>query len=120
MSICKCILSTFVRMQNAKRIIAGLLAIYMLALVFMPCKDICDSQQHNTIATFQSAQEHHEAENDLCSPFCTCNCCASFVVIANAVAISTFLPFVYKHFPFYETPFYSLITAEYWQPPRLN
>jgi hypothetical protein len=107
-------------MQNAKKITAGLLAIYMLTLVFMPCKDTCDSQQHHVITTIESAQEHHEAENDICSPFCTCNCCASFVVIANVVAITTFFPSIDKGFSIYDTPFYSSIIADHWQPPKLS
>ena len=112
--------TTFVRMQNASKIISGLLALYMLALVFMPCKDTCDSQQHHTITTVQSAQEHHEAENDICSPFCTCNCCASFVVIVNVATISTFFQSAVKDFPDYETPFYPTLPADHWQPPKLS
>jgi len=107
-------------MQNARKIIAGLLAIYMLALVFMPCKDSCDSEQHHAITTIQSAQEHHEAENDICSPFCTCNCCSTSVVVSSAVAITTFFPPADKDFPVYNAPFFSSITADHWQPPKLS
>ena len=105
-------------MQKASKIVSGLLAIYMLALVFMPCKDVCDSQHLHAITTIQSAQEHHEAENDVCSPFCTCNCCASYVVISGGVAITTFFPTADKDFPVYDTPFFTSITADHWHPPK--
>ena len=107
-------------MSNARKTISGFLALYMLALVFMPCKDLCDSQQHHAITTIQSAQEHHEAENDICSPFCTCNCCASYVVISSAVAITTFFLSADKDFPVFATPFLTSITADHWQPPKLS
>jgi len=107
-------------MQYARKTLAGLLAIYMLALVVMPCMDTCDSQHHNTITTIQSAQEHHEAENDICSPFCSCNCCASFIVISSVVSITTFFPPTDKDFPIYDAPFYSSISADHWQPPKIS
>jgi hypothetical protein len=107
-------------MSNARKFISSLLTIYMLALVVMPCKDFCDSKQHYSITTVQSAQEHHEAENDICSPFCTCNCCASYVVVAKIVAISIFVPSDAKDFHVYDTPFYSSITADHWQPPKIS
>ena len=112
--------TTFVPMQFAKKILAGLLAFYMLALIFMPCNDTCDSKVHHGITTIQSAQEHHEAENDICSPFCTCNCCATSVVISTAVAITTFFPSADKDFLVYDTPFFTSITADHWQPPKLS
>jgi len=107
-------------MRNAKKIIAGLLAFYMLALIFVPCQDACDSREHQSITTIQSAQEHHEAENDICSPFCTCNCCASYVLVASVATISTFISSDDNSFPSYATPFYSAVAADHWQPPKLS
>ena len=113
------LLITFVLMQKVSKIVSGLLAIYMLALVFMPCMDMCDSQ-HHAITTIQSAQEHHEAKNDICSPFCTCNCCASFVVIINVATLSTLFQSAVKDFPDYETPFNSTLPVDHWRPPKLS
>ena len=107
-------------MQNARKIIAGLLALYMLALIFMPCRDTCDSQKLPSIITIQSAQEHHEAEDDICSPFCSCNCCASYVVIANIASLHTYFHSADKDFPIYKSVFYSSISADHWQPPKLS
>jgi hypothetical protein len=48
----------------------------------MPCgdKDDCNEATHSQ----QTAQkEHHEHQDEACTPFCVCSCCASPILHSN-------------------------------------
>jgi hypothetical protein len=101
-----------------------ILSIIILALSCLPCADMeAGSVSHSSIE-FASNNESHSHDNqiDLCSPFCTCNCCSGQVLTYFAVAVIDFpvatgvikiALATYK--PFFSSNFYGSI----WQPPQI-
>jgi len=103
-----------------KNYIAGLLAVYMLALLSMPCNDNWNSQQHETPTTFEAAQDHHQEENDLCSPFCFCACCATSITIVAFPNLSIVPQLSIEKFSVFTPSFVSEVNASIWQPPKIS
>jgi len=107
-------------MHSSMKILSGLLAVYMLTLVFMPCKDECTTNSYQISSPIQDHQEHHENEQDLCSPFCLCSCCGNPVSVSQYYANLYELTFSVRIFhPYFENG-NPAPTADMWQPPRLS
>jgi hypothetical protein len=92
----------------------------MLGLSFMPCADIGECNEKQTIAEsveYGHEKHHHDKEN--CSPFCSCACCAITVCFQQLVQykIAT-ITFPLKNYPLYDLTYNSQSTANIWQPPR--
>ena len=67
--------------------IAGLLALYILALSFVPCDDILATTINIASDNYFSEQhEEHSHDSDMCSPFCSCDCCQ---IGAEQITLST-------------------------------
>lgn len=103
--------------------IAILLSVYLMALSNMPCADMeVNSAMHKT-AQFSSEDNHsHDKDNDLCSPFCACNCCGA-QILSYQTPIAFEFPQVY-HLILSPLPSYNSIIASnfygsIWQPPQL-
>ena len=96
-----------------------ILAFLVLALSIMPCADIINDMNKENEKTALSTASHQHEEEDNCSPFCACSCCASVsfnhfitAIIApppnGANPISSFLPLnIVK------------VVLPVWQPPQL-
>jgi len=96
------------------------MSVYLLALVVLPCNDTCGDQEHVTPLTISQAQDHHDAEKDVCSPLCACSCCSSQVIIPSSLVLITPTLPLKRDFSEYTVihdmgPQYSI-----WQPPRLG
>ena len=103
--------------------IAILLSIYLMALSNMPCADMeVDSAMHTT-AHFSSEESHsHDKDNDLCSPFCACNCCGAQVLsyqIAEVIDFPIAFSMISKIVPTYNSVFASNFYGSIWQPPQI-
>lgn len=104
------------------RIALIVLAFYTAALSCIPCKDKVSSNSYATTAAFvQSAMDTPQSlDIDLCTPFCTCSCCASVSLQQQGASIlvkgsfSTFenITFVYL------SRSHSGDLTSIWQPPR--
>ena len=93
-------------------------AFYILSISTMPCNDVHDGMK-KAVTTIAEAQNHHEADNDVCSPFCICSCCQGFVAMtsfANVTPVAFTLTIGFAH---YTEKFFSSSFAAIWQPPRL-
>ena len=94
-----------------------------MALSNMPCADMeINSAMHKT-AQFASENNHsHDKENDLCSPFCACNCCGAQVLSHQSASIFEF-PKAYTQItiaePNYSSLFISNFYGSIWQPPQI-
>jgi hypothetical protein len=90
----------------------------------MPCADMEVNSYVHTVTEFSSNHDNHshEKENDLCPPFCVCNCCSANVLIYSST-ISYDFPIIYKVIktkePFYKSIFASNFTGSIWQPPQI-
>lgn len=100
-----------------------ILSIYLITLSSIPCADLEVYSGIHKTAQFSSEENHsHDKQNDLCSPFCTCNCCGSqvlsyqanivfdFPVISSVITISL---------PTYKSVFASNFFGSIWQPPQI-
>jgi hypothetical protein len=106
----------FVRMK----LFAFIMALLVLALSIVPCADINASanDEANTEIT-KSTQQKGDPQQDDCSPFCHCTCCASFSInnytatvnspdLFSLTGFSSFLPdnLIERSLPV-------------WQPPKI-
>lgn len=100
-----------------------ILSIYLMALSNMPCADMeVNSAMHKT-AQFASEDNHsHDKDNDLCSPFCACNCCGA-QVLSYQTPLSFEFPKTYCQIsislPNYNSVFISNFYGSIWQPPQI-
>jgi hypothetical protein len=103
--------------------IAILLSLYLMALSNMPCADMeVDSAAHKT-ARFSSETSHsHDKDNDLCSPFCACNCCGAQVLsyqISETIEFPVAFSIISKVVSNYNFVFTSNFYGSIWQPPQI-
>jgi hypothetical protein len=78
-----------------------------------------ENDRKQTSISLQKEQTPQHQEEDHCSPFCTCNCCAVPMITESS-------HFDFICFNAIETKFYSFETSDYsfhfasiWQPPKI-
>ena len=97
-----------------------ILSLYLLVLIVIPCVDLPKDNELGHTEFFQNTSESSPDDIDLCSPFCTCNCCVSPVVS------QAYFTLVYQ-FMLLQEYNYDIITADIsspfvniWQPPKIS
>jgi len=96
-----------------------LFSLYFITLVTIPCgdKDDCNETNH----TAQTAQaENHEHQDEACTPFCVCSCCATHCVNTtsqNQIVIASIEVKSYREFP---TSKVQGAVLPIWQPPKIS
>jgi hypothetical protein len=102
-----------------------LLSIYLIILSCMPCADTKEDVHEYSFLEVENTkhEEHsHDQHNDLCSPFCTCNCCSSQILVYSDIQ-SLFFPLQFEEIKmissFYKTIFTSNFYGSIWQPPQI-
>lgn len=85
----------------------------------MPCNDEQDCKQSGH--TEQVAQaDQHDHENEVCTPFCVCSCCAAHIFFqdfVNDFSITTVITTVYTQPASADI---SSAIIPIWQPPKLT
>ena len=100
-----------------------ILSFIILTLSCLPCADMeADSISHSSTEFASNDNHSHDKHIDLCSPFCTCNCCSAqaltyfpvtvfdFTIVAGLIRISL---------PTYQYIFSSNFFGSIWQPPQI-
>ncbi len=100
--------------------------IFIFAFIFagiaiLPCQDVAASQQEcDTAVNGHKAGDPHagDASSDLCSPFCSCQCChihTALLTDASAAVFTAFIETDKDHFvpAMFSKQFYSI-----WHPPK--
>ena len=95
-------------------------SIYVLFLTMLPCMD-----KHEDIVVQKSeitpvTSHGHDQDIDHCSPFCTCNCCASPKIQQEMIISFTTFPVTEKYFLEISTTLVSFHSSAIWQPPQLS
>jgi hypothetical protein len=116
----------FIRLQSCifvplRRFISSILAFLVLVSVFFPCSDsnVVPAGKAETFITAANDCGSHHAE-DACSPFCTCTCCAGFILSTPEVlALRPVLLFPKRVFADYLPDAINKIALPVWQPPQL-
>jgi hypothetical protein len=101
-----------------------ILSIYLILLSCLPCADTdVKSLAHTSIELSQNAENHsHDTANDLCPPFCVCNCCGvQFLsyqptILFDFSVATTRIEIV---LPTYKSIFSSNFFGSIWQPPQI-
>jgi len=91
-------------------------------LTAVPCVDRPEdhAMQKNEISQSQSEHQHHDGD-DHCSPFCTCNCCASPVIQQDfSINFESYSYLQASFSPAYSSQFVSFYSGSIWQPPQLS
>ncbi|MCK9203811.1 MAG: hypothetical protein M0P58_05155 [Bacteroidales bacterium] len=101
------------------RILAILLALYILVLTFIPCVDEtlhCCEITHLALTT--TTNDTHSDQHDTCSPFCTCSCCS----LAMEITLPMVMIFVNSDPLRLEVwdiiPLHSSLISSIWEPPK--
>ena len=99
------------------RIVAFILSLYVLVLTAIPCVDKPeDTALQKCVLSSKTAD--HQQEIDHCSPFCTCNCCASPKIQQEADVVFTSLEVQYDYFTAATPRLTSSHFTAVWQPPQ--
>ncbi len=108
------------------KLINYILSIYLVALSSIPCADMeVSSAAHKAVEISSSHDEkshNHDKENDLCSPFCSCNCCGSQIVTyfkTPTIKIEIVSKTIKTKLPTYTSKFASNFYGSIWQPPQI-
>ena len=100
-----------------------LLALYILFLAVYPCsdKETCvDERKAGIVFVDNSSHAHSGSEQDVCTPFCICACCAAHIQMSPGSSITLAIPVHNTELPtlYFEKPLLNSAKA-IWQPPKL-
>ena len=97
-----------------------LFSLYILVLVAIPCIDKPLAGVMQKIEIPQSTHGNHDEGADHCSPFCTCACCATFVIqLDHGIPFNSF-SYLLTQFLEYSSTFVTHHLASIWQPPKIS
>ena len=90
----------------------------------MPCADMEMNNSDQLSMEFRpnNDTDSHQNHIDLCSPFCTCNCCSAQILtyfMVTAVNFSIAIPIIKSPLPNYKSILYSNFYGSIWQPPQI-
>jgi len=102
------------------KIIAIILSFYVLVLTAKPCiDDQKDMAKQKTEFSQTNPDTHHHNSKDICSPFCTCNCCATSVIFQEFRVQLNCFSFPEKQYSPICATVFSDPLASIWQPPKI-
>lgn len=103
-----------------KKALALALLVVMLLVSFLPCADAKGlGSPEKTSLAFAKTDKQDNHQQDLCPPFCQCQCCsvASFYLPEQ----TEFAPVIQYHQPYLFQPASAVVQKPHdiWQPPQL-
>lgn len=105
------------------KIVALILSIYITALSIVPCADgmLQSSLKTDTSVSASDHDSKHSEHEDDCTPFCTCVCCGSLIVIPHILSFVKQSVVVSTIYQFHYTFDYSFDFKEgVWHPPAIS
>ncbi|MDP2338873.1 MAG: hypothetical protein Q8N05_20965 [Bacteroidota bacterium] len=99
---------------------ACIFSLYLLSLSIVPCVDEAMGNALHQIEFSSDTTGNLPNDFDECSPFCTCNCCVSPVVILQYYIQFDCFYFIQNHPTEYSQNYFSTIGSAIWQPPHLS
>ena len=104
---------------SLKKAIHILFCIYFLALVVVPCgdKDDCNDANHSDIS---QTNKHKEHSGEVCTPFCSCACCASHFISKNLQTTLQVLAVINTVHTVHKESKISSAIISIWQPPKIS
>ena len=89
----------------------------------MPCLDSITCKSESFTISNSSNHDHSKDKEDLCSPFCVCACCGSYVFlfVTHTIHLENIVKVIPSIFvSFYHTDFISSYYYSFWQPPKIS
>lgn len=104
--------------------IAIFLASITLFLSLIPCSDGADKTGIYALEkamTHSDSGDHDDEHQDGCTPFCTCNCCASGIafLFSTSQIVSPIIYFC-TNTPLSDQSEFSEFNHSIWQPPKVS
>ena len=105
------------------KLITIILSIYIFVLSATPCVDIeTESAAHSASHSSEKDNHSHDKHNDLCSPFCVCNCCGQ-QTLTYAHTITYDFPVQFEEIKTSNSIYTSISHSDFfgsiWQPPQI-
>jgi len=100
--------------------LAFILSVYILILTAMPCVDVNKECALQKAELTQTTNQNHHNDIDCCSPFCTCDCCATHVIQKENVIHFDFTTIPQKCVTEYTSFYISSTYASIWHPPKMS
>ena len=100
--------------------ITFILAFLILTLGVMPCADVgafMNDGKVKTAVTEANRQDGSQHPDD-CSPFCSCTCCAGFLIDHSFAAMAALPVFCNNPMSHFLPPNIAEVAFSFWQPPR--
>jgi len=90
--------------------------IYFIALAAAPCGEIDNC---NELKKSEMSQDDSKHDDETCTPFCVCSCCAAHFLLADQEPIPVLLAEINTVYPAYEVSKISGAILPIWQPPKI-
>jgi len=103
--------------------LAKILSIITLVLTLFPCSDgfaqYNDTNETQITLNTNDTQDHHSDDGNLCTPFCTCLCCASLVYFEKSLSITQLEPISQTVNNYFDSNLTLGFIGRNFQPPKL-
>lgn len=97
------------------------LGFFMMYLSCLPCGDGVECNT-NAVAKISAAIDHHDHEHskEVCTPFCTCTCCAVTVFYSAGSPIKAAQTECSSgKYPLFNMAIHTEVYDKIWQPPKI-
>jgi hypothetical protein len=105
------------------KVIQLLFALHVLFLAVYPCsdKETCIDEMKTGITFIDNgSHDHNTSEQDFCTPFCICSCCAAHIQVnqVSDISIATLVHNTKLATFYFQRPLLNNAKS-IWQPPKL-
>jgi len=98
----------------------AILSLYILILTVIPCVDMVKDNAVQKIEFSTDTAQNLPVDIDQCSPFCTCNCCVTPIVMQTYIIQFTCFYYTQNRPSEYTSHYHSSMGSSIWQPPQLG
>jgi len=102
------------------KIIAFILSVYIILLIAMPCVDVPNDHNSLKLELSNLKTDNHHSDSNLCTPFCTCDCCITPVIQQDSSIRLDCLDYTYRKYSEFSVSYTFSLFAYIWQPPKLS
>lgn len=100
-----------------KKALYILFAFYFLSLAVVTCGDNADCNEMTHELTSQSTGDH---EDEMCTPFCVCSCCATLFVVSSFHPLHKQIAVIQSVYTIHPESETASAIIPVWQPPKLG
>ena len=101
------------------KLLSIILSFYVIVLTLTPCVDDYLSSNIAKSEISQQQNESNSSDIDLCSPFCTCNCCGASITIVLKTFFTPDKPISAILNFFHADKKLTDKAHSFWQPPKI-